>query len=113
MIWQSVLIVQWVSSWASSLSFPSSRAPADGENSYIAGFVHIGQEPGDGNVADGLFEEHLLYGGRADRAEGRQQQEELTKTTRLSRVPGVYITVESELGFILQSSNSAGVAEAS
>lgn len=83
-----MLIVQWVSSWASSLFYsPSSRAPADGENSYIAGFVHIGQEPGDGNVADGLFEEHLLYGGRADRAEGRQQQEELTKTTRLSRVP--------------------------
>lgn len=73
----------------------------DGENSYIAGFVHIGEEPGDGHVADGLLEEHLLYGGRADRAESRQQQEQLTEATRLSRVPGVYVTVESELCLVL------------
>ena len=67
-------------------SFP--HAWTDGQNSYIAGLVHVGEEPGDGNVADGLLEEHLLYGGRADRAERRQEQQQLPKATGLSRVPG-------------------------
>lgn len=58
------------------------------KNSYIAGLVHVGEEPSDGDVADGLLEEHLLYGGRADRAERRQQQEQLPEATGLSRVPG-------------------------
>lgn len=40
-------------------------------SSYIAGLVHVGEEPCDGHVSDGLLEEHLLYGGRADRAERR------------------------------------------
>lgn len=59
----------------------------DGDNSYIAGLVHVGEEPGDGDVADGLLEEHLLYGGRAHRAERREEQEQLPEATRLSRVP--------------------------
>jgi len=59
----------------------------DGENSYIAGLVHVGEEPGDGHVADGLLEEHLLDGGRAHRAESRQEQEQLPEATRLGRVP--------------------------
>lgn len=57
------------------------------ESSYIAGLVHVGEEPGDGHVADGLLEEHLLYGGRADRAERRQEQEQLPEAAGLSRVP--------------------------
>lgn len=57
------------------------------ENLYIAGLVHVGEEPGDGNVPDGLLEEHLLYGGRADRAERRQEQEQLPEAAGLSGVP--------------------------
>ena len=59
----------------------------DGEDSYIAGLVHVGEEPGDGHVPDGLLEEHLLYGGRADGAERGQEQEQLAEATGLSRVP--------------------------
>lgn len=55
--------------------------------SYIARLVHVGEEPGDGHVADGLLEEHLLYGGRVDGAQRRQQQEQLAEATGLSRVP--------------------------
>lgn len=43
----------------------SSLLLPDGENSYIAGLVHVREEPGDGHVADCLLEEHLLDGGRA------------------------------------------------
>lgn len=62
------------------------------EKSYIAGLVHVGQEPGDGHVSDGLLEEHLLNGGRADGAEGRQEQEQLPEATWLSRVPEIHRT---------------------
>lgn len=57
-------------------------------DSDVAGLVHVREEPGDGDVADGLLEEHLLDGGGADRVQGRQQQEELSKTAGLSWVPG-------------------------
>lgn len=66
----------------------SSLLLPDGENSYIAGLVHVREEPGDGHVADCLLEEHLLDGGRAHRAERWQEQEELAEATGLSRVPG-------------------------
>lgn len=59
----------------------------DGEDSYIAGLVHVGQEPGDGNVSDGFLEEHLLDGGRADGAQRRQQQQQLPKAAGLGGVP--------------------------
>lgn len=57
------------------------------EDSYIAGLVHVGEEPRDGHVADGLLEEHLLDGGRGDRAQGREEQEQLPEATGLSWVP--------------------------
>lgn len=66
-------------------SFP--RAWTDGENSYITGLVHVREEPGDGHVADCLLEEHLLYGGRAHRAECWEEQEQLPEATGLSWVP--------------------------
>lgn len=59
----------------------------DGRDSYVAGLVHVRQEPGDGDVADSLLEEHLLDGGGADGAQRGQEQEELSKATGLSRVP--------------------------
>lgn len=64
-----------------SLSSPS-------EDLYVAGLVHVREEPGDGDVADGLLEEHFLDGGGAHRAERWQQQEELAEAARLGRVPG-------------------------
>ena len=73
----------WVSLWACSSSLFLQVA----NNSYIAGLVHVGEQPGDGDVADGLLEEHFLYGGRAHRAERREEQEQLPEATRLSRVP--------------------------
>lgn len=72
--------------WAFSSSL--FRAPgADGDNSYITGLVHVREEPGDGHVADCLLEEHLLYGGRAHRAQCWQEQEQLPEATGLSWVP--------------------------
>lgn len=68
-------------------AFQLKSLPDGGENSYIAGLVHVGEEPGDGHVADGFLEEHLLYGGRAHGAQRRQEQEQLPEATRLSRVP--------------------------
>lgn len=65
----------------------SSLFSAPDEKSYITGLVHVWQEPGDGHVADGLLEEHLLYGGRADGAERRQEQEQLPEAAGLGRVP--------------------------
>lgn len=65
--------------------------------SYVAGLVHVREEPGDGHVADGLLEEHLLDGGRAHRAERRQQQEQLAEAARLGRVPGGHERSESNV----------------
>lgn len=59
----------------------------EGRESYVAGLVHVRQEPGDGDVADSLLEEHLLDGGGADGAQRGQEQEELSKATGLSWVP--------------------------
>lgn len=69
---------------------PSSRVSSwtDNRDSYVAGLVHVRQEPGDGDVADSLLKEHLLDGGGADGAQGGQEQEELSEATGLSRVPG-------------------------
>jgi len=55
--------------------------------SYIAGLVHVGEQSGDGHVADGLLEEHLLDGGGGDGAQRGEQQEQLPEATRLSGVP--------------------------
>ena len=44
------------------------------QNSYVTWFVHVREQPGYGDVSDGLLEEDLLDGGRADRPEGGQQQ---------------------------------------
>lgn len=69
----------------------------EGGGSYVAGLVHVREEPGDGHVADGLLEEHLLDGGRAHRAERRQQQEQLAEAARLGRVPGGHERGESNV----------------
>lgn len=72
--------------WDSGLSARVSSWTG-GRGSYVAGLVHVRQEPGDGDVADGLLEEHLLDGGGADGAQRGQEQEELSKATGLSWVP--------------------------
>ncbi|PWA27400.1 hypothetical protein CCH79_00000414 [Gambusia affinis] len=44
-------------------------------------------KPCDGNVPNGLFEEHFLYGGGADGAECWEEQQQLPEAAGLSWVP--------------------------
>ena len=59
----------------------------DKRKSYIARLVHVGEQPRDGHVANGLLEEYLLYGGGADGAQRGQQQQQLPEAAGLSGVP--------------------------
>lgn len=73
--------------------------------------VHVAQEAGDGDLADGLAEEELLDGGLADGAQAGHEEQQAAEACGLARVACAHVVAEDALRLVLQHLHGLRVAQ--
>ena len=83
----------------------------ENHSSKVTGFVHVAEQPLNGNRADGFAEKDFFDGVGVDASKGGEEEEELAEAERLRRVSGANVLGQDQLRLVLKRRDGAKVSK--